>query len=41
LGGQVEPIGDDFKNASIQIPAGATEIPGLAKAIPATQSTGG
>jgi hypothetical protein len=41
LGGQVEPIGDDFKGSSIKVPAGAGEIPGLANAIPSTQPAGG
>lgn len=29
LGGVVEPIGDDFKGSSIQIPSGADQVPGL------------
>ena len=30
LGGRFEPIGDDFKGSSIQVPAGADDVPGLA-----------
>jgi dipeptidyl aminopeptidase/acylaminoacyl peptidase len=41
LGGQVEPIGDDLKGSTIKVPAGAEEIDGLAKVLPATQPTGG
>jgi dipeptidyl aminopeptidase/acylaminoacyl peptidase len=37
LGGKVEPIGDDFKGSSIKVPAGASEIPGLADAAPPTK----
>jgi dipeptidyl aminopeptidase/acylaminoacyl peptidase len=33
LGGRVEPIGDDFKNSSIQIPQGGELIKGLAPAV--------
>ena len=34
LGGQFEPIGDDFEGASIHVPAGADEVPGLEEALP-------
>lgn len=34
LGGRVEPIGDDFKGSSIEVPEGAQQIPGLAEALP-------
>jgi dipeptidyl aminopeptidase/acylaminoacyl peptidase len=33
LGGSYEPIGDDFKNSSIQILSGKEKIPGLKKAL--------
>jgi dipeptidyl aminopeptidase/acylaminoacyl peptidase len=33
LGGEFEPIGDDFEGASIHVPAGADEVPGLAEAL--------
>ena len=35
LGGRVEPIGDDFKGSSIQVPAGADQVPGVAGALKA------
>jgi dipeptidyl aminopeptidase/acylaminoacyl peptidase len=41
LGGRFQPIGDDFKGASIQIQSGADQVPGLANALPATQPSGG
>jgi dipeptidyl aminopeptidase/acylaminoacyl peptidase len=34
LGGVYQPIGDDFARASIQVPAGADQVPGLAEALP-------
>jgi dipeptidyl aminopeptidase/acylaminoacyl peptidase len=34
LGGQFEPVGDDFENSSIHIPAGASQVPGLEEALP-------
>ena len=34
LGGPYEPIGDDFKGSSIQVPEGAGEIHGLSEALP-------
>jgi dipeptidyl aminopeptidase/acylaminoacyl peptidase len=37
LGGRVEPIGDDFKGASITIPEGASLLPGVAEALAANQ----
>jgi len=33
LGGRCEPIGEDFARASLQVPAGAQDIPGLADAL--------
>lgn len=33
LGGRFEPIGGDFQGASIQVPAGAAEVPGLEAAL--------
>jgi dipeptidyl aminopeptidase/acylaminoacyl peptidase len=33
LGGRYQPIGDDFKNSTIKVPAGATDVPGLSQAI--------
>ncbi|MDT8323376.1 MAG: S9 family peptidase [Bacteroidota bacterium] len=33
LGGRTEPIGDDFANASIEVPEGAALIPGLSEAL--------
>jgi dipeptidyl aminopeptidase/acylaminoacyl peptidase len=33
LGGRFEPVGDDFKGASIEVPAGAEGVPGLAEAL--------
>jgi dipeptidyl aminopeptidase/acylaminoacyl peptidase len=33
LGGQFEPVGDDFQGASIHIPAGADQVPGLSEAL--------
>jgi dipeptidyl aminopeptidase/acylaminoacyl peptidase len=35
LGGQFEPIGDDFKGSSIHVPTGAVNVPGLLDALPA------
>jgi dipeptidyl aminopeptidase/acylaminoacyl peptidase len=37
LGGRFEPVGDDFKGASISVPAGADQVPGLTVALPATR----
>ncbi len=34
LGGQYEPVGDDFKGSSIHIPAGADQVPGIKEALP-------
>lgn len=34
LGGRVEPVGDDFTGASIQVPHGAEYLPGLQAALP-------
>ena len=36
LGGRVEPIGDDFKGSSVQVPAGAEQIKGLGSAVEKT-----
>lgn len=33
LGGRAEPIGDAFQGSSVQVPAGATLLPGLAEAL--------
>jgi dipeptidyl aminopeptidase/acylaminoacyl peptidase len=33
LGGRYEPVGEDFRGASIQVPAGAEFVPGLAAAL--------
>ena len=33
LGGRVEPIGDDFTNSSLQVPAGKEQVPGLPEAL--------
>jgi dipeptidyl aminopeptidase/acylaminoacyl peptidase len=33
LGGRCEPIGDDFTGASLTVPAGAQDIPGLVEAL--------
>jgi dienelactone hydrolase len=35
LGGRVEPVGADFEGASLTVPAGADEAPGLAEALAA------
>ena len=34
LGGRYEPIGKDFEGSSVQVPAGASDVPGLAEALP-------
>ena len=33
LGGRFEPVGDDFEGATITVPAGADDVPGLAEAL--------
>lgn len=33
LGGKVQPVGEDFKGSTIQIPAGAEDVPGISGAI--------
>jgi dipeptidyl aminopeptidase/acylaminoacyl peptidase len=33
LGGRFEPVGDDFQGATIQVPTGKDEVPGLAEAL--------
>jgi hypothetical protein len=35
LGGQYEPVGNDFENSTVSVPTGADEIPGLAEALAA------
>jgi len=41
LGGQYEPVGDDFKGSSITVPVGAEEVPGLTEALyPSPTGTG-
>jgi dipeptidyl aminopeptidase/acylaminoacyl peptidase len=34
LGGQYEPIDDDFKGSSLKVPEGAQHVPGLSDALP-------
>jgi dipeptidyl aminopeptidase/acylaminoacyl peptidase len=34
LGGRAEPIGDDFQESSLHVPAGADALPGLVEALP-------
>ena len=38
LGGRFEPVGDDFKGASISVPAGASFVPGLEEAISSAEA---
>jgi hypothetical protein len=33
LGGRFEPVGDDFKGATIKVPTGDDGVPGLAEAL--------
>jgi dipeptidyl aminopeptidase/acylaminoacyl peptidase len=33
LGGRFEPVGDDFKGATLEVPAGADQVPGLQAAL--------
>jgi dipeptidyl aminopeptidase/acylaminoacyl peptidase len=33
LGGRCEPIGDDFKDSSVSVPAGAEQVPGVSAAL--------
>ena len=35
LGGQFEPVGDDFTDSSIHVPVGAAEVPGVANVLDA------
>jgi acetyl esterase/lipase len=35
LGGRFEPIGDDFQGATITVPTGADQVPGLEEALSA------
>ena len=39
LGGRYEPIGDAFRGAAVQVPAGRDGVPGLAEASGSTGST--
>ncbi|MEW6250142.1 MAG: S9 family peptidase [Planctomycetota bacterium] len=34
LGGRFEPVGDDFRGSTVQVPVGAAQVPGLAAALP-------
>jgi dipeptidyl aminopeptidase/acylaminoacyl peptidase len=34
LGGEFEPVGDDFEGSSIHVPAGTGQVPGLEEALP-------
>jgi len=34
LGGRFEPVGNDFEDASLHVPVGAGEVPGIKKALP-------
>jgi len=34
LSGEFEPVGDDFEESSIHVPAGADQVPGLEEALP-------
>jgi len=36
IGGRSEPIGEDFKGASLKVPIGAEEVPGLGQALAVT-----
>ena len=40
LGGRSEPIGRDFDGASLSVPAGRHEVPGLAEALPVPKDIG-
>ena len=40
LGGRAEPIGDAFKGATIQVPTGASDVPGVAEALASMPSKG-
>ncbi len=33
LGGRFEPVGNDFEGATITVPAGADDVPGLSEAL--------
>lgn len=35
LGGRFEPVGDDFKGSTLQVPEGVEQVPGLADALTA------
>jgi dipeptidyl aminopeptidase/acylaminoacyl peptidase len=37
LGGRMEPIGDDFKGSSVEVPTGAEQVPGLKAALLSVQ----
>ena len=34
LGGEYEPVGTDFENSSLHVPAGVDGVPGLGEALP-------
>ena len=38
IGGRCEPIGDDFRDSSIRVVAGAGEVPGLSANLSSTVS---
>ncbi len=40
LGGRFEPVGDDFEGASLRVPEGAEQIPGLAEALSSINDSG-
>ena len=40
-GGHYEPVGKDFEGSTIQAPASAEQVPGLAEAQKAKQAEGG
>lgn len=39
LGGTYEPIGDDFEGASLHVPTGLNDVPGLADSLPLDRQT--
>ncbi len=41
LGGRAQPIGNDFQGASITVPAGANNVPGLEQALTEHQPPAG
>jgi dipeptidyl aminopeptidase/acylaminoacyl peptidase len=40
LGGRFEPVGDDFTGATLQVPEGANQVPGLTEALEAKSGAG-